>query len=109
MRTNIDSSHYTDLDGNPAGGVTWSIGLSVAWQKGPLGRGADRKKPNGAFVEDVIAAALDRLLFYQQTDAGKFACRQNAFAITSLKEALFWLNDRTEEREGREVEGTHEP
>jgi len=109
VKTNIDSSHYTDLDGNPAGGVTWGIGLSIAWQKGPLGRGADRKKPNGAFVEDVIAAALGRIQFYQQTSAGKFACRQNALAITKLKEALFWLNDQTEEREARRVEGTHEP
>ena len=106
MRTNIDSSHYTGPGGNPTGGATWSIGLSIAWQRGPLGRGADRKKPNGAFAEDVIAAALDRIQFYQQTSAGKFACRQNA--ITKLKEALFWLNDRTEEREARRVEGTHE-
>lgn len=106
MHQNIDSSHYTE-DGRPAGGDTQAIGLSITWQNGPLGRGADRKEPNGAFVETVIAAAIDRLQYYQYGCEGEFACRENALAITKLEEALHWLNHRTAERERRGVEGTH--
>jgi len=92
-------------DGKPAGGKVKAVGLEISWQNGPLGRGAERKKPNGAFVETVIKAALIRLEFYQ--DSG-FACSENASAITNLKSALGVLNFRTIQREGAGVEGTHE-
>ena len=68
----------------------------------------NRQLPNGAFVEDVIAAALGRLQFYQTASSGKFACRENALAITKLEEALHWCQHRTAVREARAVEGTHE-
>jgi hypothetical protein len=97
-----------DNDGNPSGGYASGIGFSVLWQNGPLGRGEDRQEPNGAFVETLIAVAKQRIYFYQSANGGKFACRQNALAITKLEEALHWLNDRTAEREARDVEGTHE-
>ena len=93
-----------DADGNPAGGHAESIGVAIEWQNGPIGRGADRHEPNGAFVETVIAIAKSRIEFYQD---GKFKCRENALAITKLEEALHWLQHRTAERERREVEGTH--
>lgn len=105
MQQVINQSHLADLEGNPAGGTTTGVGISIQWQNGPLGRGDDRKAPNGAFVEGVIAAALGRLEYYQST---QFSCRENALAITKLQEALHWLNHRTAEREAREVEGTHE-
>lgn len=101
----IGSSHHNDKDGNPAGGTTWGKGISISWQNGPLGRGEDRVEPNGAFVEGVIEAAIDRLNYYQES---KFKCRENALAITKLEEALHWCNHRTAKREEREVEGTHE-
>lgn len=88
----------------PSGGFVEGTGLRIDWQNGPLGRDADRKEPNGAFVETVIAAALQRIEHYQTT---KFACRENAIAITKLEEALHWLNSRTQKREKRQVEGTH--
>lgn len=47
-----------DADGNPAGGSLSGKGLSIEWQDGPLGRGADRKEPNGAFVETVSVDEL---------------------------------------------------
>jgi len=103
MQQPIESSHQTE-NGVPAGGTTSSVGLSITWQNGPLGRGAERKEPNGAFVETVIAAAVDRLEYYQ---ASQFKCRENALAITKLEEALHWLQHRTSKREAREVEGTH--
>ena len=102
----LDQDHVYDSDGNPAGGTTKGVGIDIRWQNGPLGRGADRQEPNGAFVEGVIKAALGRLQFYQ---AGKFACRENALAITKLEEALHWCQHRTAAREEREVEGTHAP
>lgn len=103
MRQEIQGDHKRDYHGHPSGGATTGRGIHITWQNGPLGRGEDRQEPNGAFVEGVIAAAIDRLRFYQDT----FGCRQNSLAITKLEEALHWLDDRTREREGRGVEGTH--
>lgn len=100
-------SNDTDADGNPAGGMVGGTGINIEWQNGPLGRGAERDKPNGAFVEDVIEAARQRIEHYQTAQQGKFRCRENAIAITKLEEALLWLNKRTTDREAREVEGTH--
>ena len=95
------------IDGNPAGGVVCGRGFTIAWQNGPLGRGEERKEPNGAFVEDVIAAALQRLEFYQTVGDGKFACAENEKAITSLMDALRELDNRTKRREAEGTEGTH--
>lgn len=94
--------------GCPAGGTTTATGLSITWQNGPLGRGAERKEPNGAFVETVILAAIDRLRFYQTAAEGKFACHQNANAIEALVLARELLEERTKERELRGVEGTQQ-
>ena len=101
----FEAVNHTDPDGNPAGGYVDGIGLEIVWQNGPLNRGPDRLEPNGAFVETVIAAALQRIEYYQESP---FRCRENALAITKLEEALHWLNHRTAAREEREVEGTHE-
>ena len=92
-------------DGKPGGGVVKAKGMTIKWQDGPLGRGADRQKPNGAFVETVIAAALQRIEWYQD---GDFACSENASAIHNLKSALGVLEFRTRQREGAGVEGTHD-
>lgn len=104
MRSGFTSNHFTDGDGNPAGGTTYGKGFTIAWQNGPLGRGEDRSEPNGAFVEDVIAAAVDRIEFYQ---ASRFESFYNVRALTFLKSALEALEQRTAEREARGVEGTH--
>lgn len=104
MRQAITEAHNLDDDGNPAGGYASGTGFSISWQNGPLAVDGERKEPNGAFVEGIIAAALGRLQAYQ---ASKFACRENALAITKLEEALHWLDHRTAAREARGVEGTH--
>jgi hypothetical protein len=109
MRQQITSHHITNLNGNPTGGSTTGMGITIAWQDGPLGRGDARRAPTGAFVEGVIEAALDRLGWYQTASAGRFKCRENALAITKLEEALLWLDHRTLAREARGVEGTHAP
>ncbi len=105
MRQGYFSEQWSDVNGNPAGGVTTGKGFTISWQNGPLGRGNERREPNGAFVEDVIDAAADRIRFYQ---SGKFACDDNAEAIKHLEAALEALQRRTKEREQRHVEGTHQ-
>jgi hypothetical protein len=105
VRQKITEKHDTDANGNPAGGLTLGDGIRVEWQNGPLGRGPERKEPNGAFVEGVVQAAIGRLKFYQ---ASKFSCRENAIALTHLETALLWMQARTADREAREVEGTHQ-
>lgn len=107
MLQELDIYNDQDANGNPAGGYVRATGVHIAWQNGPLGRGDDRKEPNGAFVETVIEAARQRVQFYQTASNGKFACRENAIAITKLEEALMWLDKRTRDREARQVEGTH--
>lgn len=106
MRQQISQSHYLDEDGDPTGGSTSGRGISISWQAGPLqpSEGGTRLEPNGAFVEGVLAAALGRLQFFQES---KFKCRENALAITKIEEALHWLDERTAGREARGVEGTH--
>jgi len=104
MKVGFESEHWNDESGNPSGGCTSGTGFTVSWQNGPLGRGNDRKEPNGAFVEDVIDACIDRLNYYQDS---QFNCQSNADAITALKLALDALDSRTKDREARDVEGTH--
>lgn len=105
MQQDFHSVHQDDAEGNPAGGSIHGTGLQIVWQNGPLGRGSDRKEPNGCFVETVIAAAIDRLEYYQRS---QFACEENANALIHLNNALAELNARTNAREARDVEGTHE-
>lgn len=105
MQQEFEAANYLDDEGNPMGGHVESLGLSIGWQNGPLGRGEDRQEPNGAFVETVIAAAKQRLEFYQET---KFNCQENADAISFLQDALNVLSERTARREAEDVEGTHE-
>jgi hypothetical protein len=105
MIQKLEETHNNDAEGNPTGGVTTATGMAIRWQDGPLGRGAERKEPTGAFVETVILAAIGRIQHYQKSK--KFNCRENALALTKLEEALHWLQARTAAREARSVEGTH--
>ena len=105
MKNGFFSEHWNDTEGRPGGGVSSGRGFVVSWQNGPLGREADRREPNGAFVEDVIAVVIDRLKVYQ---ASEFACEANQRAIEALETAANVLDDRTKDRENRGVEGTHQ-
>lgn len=105
MQAKYEYGNLVDDNENPAGGYIHGTGLEIKWQDGPLGRGGDRKEPNGAFVETVIDVCRRRIQFYQDS---KFACKENAIALTKLEEALLWLNSRTSRREKSETEGTHE-
>lgn len=105
MQQEFYQEHWNDADGNPAGGVSTGMGFTISWQNGPLGRGPDRKQPNGAFVETLIDAVIGRLEFYQKS---KLKSAHNEVALTHLIIALATLQARTASREIREVEGTHQ-
>ena len=105
-RQPITQTHHLDAEGNPAGGQTECVGLSIDWQNGPLKNPDGTANPrSGAFVEDVILAAIGRLEHYNST---QFRCRENSLAITKLEEALHWMDHRTADRNRRGVEGTHQ-
>ena len=118
MRQVISSNHYEDAEGNPAGGETYGAGFSIAWQDGPIQLPERLANPmlvdeeckgvNGAFVEGIIEAAIDGINWYQTASGGKFACRENALAITKLEEALHWCDHRAMSRARRGVLGKHE-
>jgi hypothetical protein len=80
--------------------------MSIVWQDGPRGKDADGNlmPANGAFVEDAIAAAIQRLEFFQ---ASKFKHEANQHAINKLHEALEALNSRAIKRAERGVLGAN--
>lgn len=102
----ITGHNNLDDDGNPAGGMVRGRGFEIVWQDGPLVINGLRHEPNGAFVEDVVTAVLERMRHYQST---RFGCRENALVITKLEEAIHWMQHRTAARTRRGVEGTHQP
>lgn len=107
MLVKFTAENTVDEKGNPSGGKVEGVGLLIDWQNGPLGRGEERKEPNGAFVETAIAAVKQRIEFYQEASGGRFACQENAKAIQHLEFALAVLDGRTRRRETAGVEGTH--
>lgn len=109
MKQQLTVLNTVDEHGNPTGGHAMGTGITIVWQNGPLGRGTDRKQPNGAFVEGVIAAAIQRLEFYQEANGGRFACTENGEALEHLLNAMAALERRTSRREEEGTEGTHTP
>lgn len=74
---------------------------TINFQNGPVKEAGE----NGIFIEDLLAICQHRLECFQ---AGDFACRENALALTKLQEAMHWLNHRTATRQARGVEGTNQ-
>lgn len=114
----LTQRHFVDGDGNPAGGHICALGMEISFQDGPVKKlEADQAKTaseiikaqndgrNGAFVEDVIEAAIGRLTFFQGT---KFACVENRSALVFLKKAKSALTNRTARRVKQGVEGKYE-
>lgn len=71
----------------------------IGFQDGPI----NEQGVNGLTQEVLIAICVDRLQSFQ---AGPYACRENALALTKLEEAQHWLHHRTKARMDRGVEGT---
>lgn len=73
---------------------------AVRFQNGPI----LEARVNGISNEALLAIVEDRLIGFQ---AGDFACRENAVALTKIQEAMMWLQKRTRDRMARGVEGTN--
>lgn len=84
-----------DPDGGNSRGIT-----TISFQNGPINEAG----VNGLTQEVLLAIVADRLRSFQ---AGPYASRHNALALTAVEEAQNWLNRRTLERIARGVEGTH--
>lgn len=108
MEQQYEARHATDDNDMPAGGFARATGIDIVWQNGPLGRGTERKEPNGAFVETLIAITINRIEFYQTAKEGQFKCEENEIALDFLRKAHGSLQKRTQRREQGGVEGTHE-
>lgn len=72
----------------------------VQFQSGPRGH---RDSTPGIVEAALIAVVIDRLHAFQ---AGPFACRENALALTKCEEAMHWLKHRADARAKRGVLGT---
>lgn len=75
-------------------------GTVILFQNGPIAEVGI----NGLTQEVLLAIVADRLRAFQ---AGPYACRENALALTKIEEAQHWLHHRTMARIQRGVEGTH--
>jgi len=89
--------HIYDVFGN-SGAQGWT--QRIFFQNGPIKEFGG----NGLTQECLLAIVLDRLRGFQ---SGKFACRENAIAITEIETALMFLQKRTRDRLARGVEGTN--
>lgn len=74
---------------------------TILFQNGPINEAG----VNGITQEVLLSIVADRLRSFQ---AGPFACRENALALTKIEEAQHWLQQRTLARIRRGVEGTHQ-
>ena len=75
-------------------------GNRINFQNGPI----SEVGVNGVTHEALLAILIDRLEHFQ---AGPYANDYNAAALAHLQSAVGALHDRTRERMGRGVEGTH--
>lgn len=85
----------TEKDGTDSG-----VYGSIQFQDGP------RKEDNsihGVLDTDLLEITRHRLQCFQ---AGEYATRENAIALTHIEEALLWMNKRVEDRIERNVLGT---
>lgn len=71
----------------------------IKFQNGPIAEHG----VNGLTEGILIAIVIDRLRSFQ---SGKYACRENALALTKLEEAQHWMQHRTRARMRRNTEGT---
>lgn len=86
---------------DPGGYVSSYSRQIILFQNGPIPEAG----VNGITQEVLLAIVADRLRSFQ---AGPYACRENAIALTKIEEAQHWLHHRTLARMARGVEGTHE-
>lgn len=74
----------------------------ITFQNGPRNEAGST---HGVIDSDLLEIVRDRLTAFQ---SGDYACAENANALKHIEEALFWLNQRVENRAERGVLGTNE-
>jgi hypothetical protein len=82
----------------------FGLGIKLFFQDGPI----REHGTNGTTNEEVIQVLIDRIASLNEMEDGKYACRENEWAILHLKVALQCLELRTAKRLERGVEGTSE-
>lgn len=95
---NGNASHLYAIRLPPNGGEARVV--SLPFQHGPIAEVG----VNGITNEVLLAILIDRMQGFQSS---KYACRENALALTHLEDASHWLEHRTKCRTQRGVEGTH--
>lgn len=71
--------------------------VTIRFQKGAMELGR-----NGVTTVEVLDVLIDHLKGFQ---AGPYACRENAIAITELETAKLWLEHRARLREAQGLKG----
>lgn len=79
--------------------LPYAVSTEVFFQNGPVSENG----VNGVTQEVLLAIVIDRLRCFQ---AGPFACRENAVALTHIETGMMWLQQRTRDRIARNVEGS---
>ena len=93
--------NWTNDDGTHAGGQSYGIGFTIAWQRGAINEVGGR---NGAFLTEVLQACRDQLAYFQNS---KFASEENEIALTHLDTTIELLEARRKRREAAGTLGTH--
>jgi len=93
------ANHIYKIELQPQPNVVQEL-CEIKFQNGPIKESGF----NGLSGEALLAIVEDRLKCFQ---AGQYACRENAIALTHIQEAMHWLHHRTNERLQRGVEGTN--
>ena len=79
-----------------------AILCEINFQKGPR---QDSNSQQGVLSADLLEIVRDILIGYQN---GPYSCRENAYALAHIEEALMWLNKRVDDRIDRNVLGKYE-
>ena len=74
----------------------------IIYQKGPR---TEEDSITGVLDCDLLEMVKDRLEAFQE---GPYSCWQNEKALLHVKEALYWMNKRVEDRISRDVLGKNE-
>lgn len=85
---------------SPDGDIILNV-TEIKFQSGPR---KEEGSIHGVIDSDLLEIVRHRLQCFQ---AGPFASRENAVALTHIEEALMWMNRRVEDRIERNVLGTY--
>ena len=107
---NLNDIYVEDIAGPGNGRHFYTIAnaeTKVAMLDIQFQEGARKEKDSklGILDQDLLEIVRHRLQCFQ---AGPYATRENALALTHIEEALGWMNKRTEDRAERGVLGTME-